>query len=420
MKKYILLYLMAFCGLNGENVQAQEATNHFEFDMTQKQPNYTDATGYGYDIVNAPSDKQKMYYFSVKVPDGNYKVSVTLGSKKNAATTVVRAESRRLFVEETFTKKNEFKTVEFIVNKRSPKIDNRSSVKLKPKEKSYLDWDNRLTLEINGSNPAVKSIKIEPADNQVTTIFLCGNSTVVDQNNEPYASWGQMIPRWFNTNIAISNHAESGLTAKTFLAGKRLDKILAMMKAGDWVFCEFGHNDQKEKYAGDGAWYGFVHSLKIFIDKVKAKHGNVVFLTPTQRRLWEKDNKHIRESHGDYPDAMRYVAKREKVPVIELHNMTREFFEALGFENSKKALVFYPMGTFPTQTKELADNTHFNPFGAYEVAKMVVMGMKQNGLPMVKELKDDFKDFDPKQPDDFKKFVWYNSAKTDLAKPDGN
>lgn len=391
-----------------------------EFDMTKQQPIYSDANGYGYDIVEAPQGKTlRPYYFSVKVPDGNYKVTVVLGSKKQAGCTVVRAESRRLFVEATPTKKGELKTCEFIVNKRSPKIDGKRRVSIKEKEKTYLDWDDRLTLEFNGSAPLVNSIKIEPVSN-VKTVFLCGNSTVVDQNNEPYASWGQMIPRWFDTSVAISNHAESGLTAKTFLAGKRLDKILSMMKENDYVFVEFGHNDQKEKYAGDGAWYSFVHNLKIYIDKVKAKGGHIVFVTPTQRRLFNDDKKTIRESHGDFPDAMRYVAKRENVPVIELHDMTRDFFETLGFENSKHALVHYPMGSFPNQQKALADNTHFNPYGAYEVAKMVIMGIKQLQLPMAKGVKADFFDYDPKHPDDWTHFVWYPSAKSDLTKPDGN
>lgn len=391
-----------------------------EFGMTKQQPIYSDANGYGYDIVEAPQGKTlRPYYFSVKVPDGNYKVTVVLGSKKQAGCTVVRAESRRLFVEATPTKKGELKTCEFIVNKRSPKIDGKRRVSIKEKEKTYLDWDDRLTLEFNGSAPLVNSIKIEPVSN-VQTVFLCGNSTVVDQNNEPYASWGQMIPRWFDTSVAISNHAESGLTAKTFLAGKRLDKILSMMKENDYVFVEFGHNDQKEKYAGDGAWYSFVHNLKIYIDKVKAKGGHIVFVTPTQRRLFNDDKKTIRESHGDFPDAMRYVAKRENVPVIELHDMTRDFFETLGFENSKHALVHYPMGSFPNQQKALADNTHFNPYGAYEVAKMVIMGIKQLQLPMAKGVKADFLDYDPKHPDDWAHFVWYPSAKSDLTKPDGN
>ena len=357
---------------------------------------------------------------NIEVPDGNYKVTVVLGSKKKAGNTVVRAENRRLMVDEVATKKGQFKTVEFVVNKRTPEIEKGKRVKVKDREKNYNTWDNAINLEFTGAAPAVKEVKIE-RDTTATTIFLCGNSTVVDQPYEPWASWGQMIPRWFGPEIAISNNAESGLTAGSFLGSYRLDKILTMMKKGDYVICEFGHNDQKEKMAGAGAWYNFSYNLKVFIDKVRAKGGNIIFVTPTQRRRFD-DATHskILETHGDYPDAMRDVAKREGVPVIELHDMTRTFFETLGYENSKKALVHYPANTFPGQDKPLADNTHFNPYGAYEIAKMVVMGMKQLNLPVVKYLRSDWKDFNPAQPDDYNKFVWYNSVQQDVTKPDGN
>lgn len=357
---------------------------------------------------------------NIEVPDGNYKVTVVLGSKKKAGNTVVRAENRRLMVDEVATKKGQFKTVEFVVNKRTPEIEKGKRVKVKDREKNYNTWDNAINLEFTGAAPAVKEVKIE-RDTTATTIFLCGNSTVVDQPYEPWASWGQMIPRWFGPEIAISNNAESGLTAGSFLGSYRLDKILTMMKKGDYVICEFGHNDQKEKMAGAGAWYNFSYNLKVFIDKVRAKGGNIIFVTPTQRRRFD-DATHskILETHGDYPDAMRAVAKREGVPVIELHDMTRTFFETLGYENSKKALVHYPANTFPGQDKPLADNTHFNPYGAYEIAKMVVMGMKQLNLPVVKYLRSDWKNFNPAQPDDYNKFVWYNSVQQDVTKPDGN
>lgn len=357
---------------------------------------------------------------NIEVPDGNYKVTVVLGSKKKAGKTVVRAENRRLMVDEVATKKGQFKTVEFVVNKRTPEIEKGKRVKVKDREKNYNTWDNAINLEFTGAAPAVKEVKIE-RDTTATTIFLCGNSTVVDQPYEPWASWGQMIPRWFGPEVAISNNAESGLTAGSFLGSYRLDKILTMMKKGDYVICEFGHNDQKEKMTGAGAWYNFSYYLKIFIDKVRAKGGNIIFVTPTQRRRFD-DATHskILETHGDYPDAMRAVAKREGVPVIELHDMTRTFFETLGYENSKKALVHYPANTFPGQDKPLADNTHFNPYGAYEIAKMVVMGMKQLNLPIVKYLRSDWKDFNPAQPDDYNKFVWYNSVQQDVTKPDGN
>lgn len=392
----------------------------YDIDMTAPHSAYTDEAGQGYDLGTSWDGRaSKPFYYSVRVPDGNYRVTVTLGSRWRDAATVVRAEARRLMVDETQTKRKHPQTISFTVNKHSPQINDKERVRLKPGEKGSLNWDDKLTLEFNGAAPAVERIQIEP-DTTATTVFLCGNSTVVDQRKEPYTSWGQMAPVWFDTSVAIANIAESGLTAGSFLAQNRLDKILSMMRPGDYVLCEFGHNDQKEKAPGSGAWYNFSYNLKRYIDLVRAKGGTIIFVTPTQRRRFDDSHKHIVESHGDYPDAMRTVARREKVPVIELHDMTRTFFETLGYEDSKRSLVHYPAGTYPGQTKALADNTHFNPYGAYEISKMVVMGMKQLQLPIVSHLRPGWKDYDPAHPDDLNTYKWYPSAQVDTRKPDGN
>ena len=357
--------------------------------------------------------------FSVPVPDGNYRVTVTLGSKKRAAKTVVRAESRRHYTDVISTKKGKYETVSFVVNKHTPKIDAERSVKLKPRELGYKNWDDALNLQFCGPAPAVQRVTIEP-DTTATTVFLCGNSTVVDQEEEPWASWGQMITRWFDDSVVIANYAESGLSATTFLAQLRLDKILSQLRKGDYVICEFGHNDEKEKKAGDGAWYSYSRNLKIFADRVREKGGNIIFVTPTARRFFEDDQMALRNTHGDYPEAMRTVARREKVPYIELNGMTTVLYETLGFEGSKKALVHYPANTFANQPQPLADNTHFNPYGAWQVAKLIVMGLKQIHSPLVKYLRTDWKDYDPSHPDDPDKFVWYPSGNSNLLKPDGN
>lgn len=357
--------------------------------------------------------------FSVRVPDGNYRVTVTLGSKKRAAQTVVRAESRRHFTDVISTKKGKYETVSFAVNKHEPKIDANSSVKLKPRELSYKNWDDALNLQFCGPAPAVQRITIEP-DTTATTVFLCGNSTVVDQEEEPWASWGQMITRWFDNSVVIANYAESGLSATTFLAQLRLDKILTQLRQGDYVICEFGHNDEKEKKPGDGAWYSYTRNLKIFADRVREKGGNIIFVTPTARRFFEDDQKTLRNTHGDYPEAMRTVANREEVPFIELNGMTHTLYETLGFEDSKKLLVHYPANTFANQPKPLVDNTHFNPFGAWQVAKLIVMGLKQIQSPLADHLRADWKDYDPSYPDNPDEFVWYASGKSNLTKPDGN
>ena len=362
---------------------------------------------------------QSPFSISFAVPDGNYRVTVTLGNKKKASQTVVRAESRRHYNDLVITKKGKYQTVTFVVNKHNPVIEGDTRVKLKPREFDYKNWDDSLTISFCGPAPAVQRIRIEP-DTVATTVYLCGNSTVVDQEDEPWASWGQMITRWFDTDVVIANFAESGLSCTSFLAQLRLAKILSLLKKGDYVIVEFGHNDEKEKKAGDGAWYSYSRNLKIFVDRVRDAGGHIIFCTPTARRFFNDDHKTIQNTHGDYPEAMKAVAQREQVPLIDLTRMSTIFYETLGEEGSKKSLVHYPANTFPGQDKPLADNTHFNPYGAWEIAKMVVMGLKKVNSQLVKHLRVDWQDFDPLQPDNPDAFVWYMSKDSSLVKPDGN
>ena len=394
---------------------------------------FTPERGYGYDFQSVIAEARKsqndtyrlsegIFYFSVAVPDGNYKVTVTLGSKKNGGNTTVRAESRRLFLQNVETKKGEFKTCSFIVNKRNTTIllpDGKTDyVHIKKREETKMNWDDKLTIEVNGDAPAVSSIKIEPASD-VPTLWLCGNSTVVDQDEEPWASWGQMITRWFTDQISVANYAESGETATSFIAAGRLKKIVSLMKPGDYIFMEFGHNDQKEKRPGSGAFYNYVYALKHFVDEARAKGVTPIFVTPTQRRSFDKNGK-IQETHADYPDAMRWMAKDLGIQLIELHDMTRTFYESMGVEESKHAFVHYPAHTYPGQTTAFADNTHFNPYGAFEISKMIVEGMKSVHFPVVDFLRDDYTPFDPSRPDDWTNFHWNDAPFTNIVKPDGN
>ena len=411
---------------------------NFSFDgrdktATQVKPTdtFNAERGYGYDFQYVIDEARKMqtndfklsdgiFYFSVAVPDGNYKVTVTIGNKKKKGNTTVRAESRRLYVFNEQTKKGEFKTFSFIVNKRNTEIilpDGKTDiVKLKPAEAEALRWDDKLTLEINGDMPQCSQIKIEKVD--VPTIYLCGNSTVVDQDREPWTSWGQIFGYWLTDEIGVANYAQSGLTATSFYNQNRLKKICALAKPGDYVFIEFGHNDQKEKNAGAGAYYNFAHMLKIYVDQIREKGAVPVFCTATQRRQW--DGNRIKETHGKYPEAMRFVGKDLNVPIIELHDMTREMFEALGYENSKRTLVHYPAGTFPNQTKAFEDNTHWNPFGAYEISLMVVKGIKDLNLPLVRYINNRYTDYNPAMPNDWTTFHWNCSPFIEMKKPEGN
>ena len=117
---------------------------------------------------------------------------------------------------------------------------------------------------------------------------------------------------------------------------------------------------------------------------------------------------------------MRQTAHEENVPLIDLNAMSKQFYEAMGPENSKRAFVHYPANTFPGQDQALADDTHFNPYGAYELAKCVVQAIRQNKLEPEKFLIDGLQNFDPAHPDPVKNFHWFESPAANLLKPDGN
>lgn len=408
--------------------QAQQTS--FKFDLSEGKAKegsikiaptslFTPETGYGYDLQPAPDGKSNApFFFSISVPDGNYKVTIGIGSKKKAGVTTVRAESRRLFINRLATKKGEIVERTFIVNKRNTQISEKEHVRIKNREKTKLNWDNKLTLEFNGSAPQITSLSIEKIDDAIT-VFLCGNSTVVDQDREPWASWGQMIPFFFNEKVAVANYAESGESANTFIGAGRLKKALTQMKAGDYIFIEFGHNDQKQKGPGKGAYYSYMTSLKTFVDEARLRGATPVLVTPTQRRNFDENGK-IRDTHGNFPEAMKWLANKEGIALIDLHSMTRTLFEAMGVEDSKKALAHYPANTFPGQTTALADNTHFNTYGAFQVAKCVVEGIKAINLPLAKEIATEYVPYNPAQPDAVSLFQWDLSPFYEIEKPDGN
>lgn len=360
---------------------------------------------------------ERPFYFQVDLPEGRYKVAVILGNPGKKAATTVKAESRRLMLENIETSKGQTVTKTFIVDVRTPRINPTEEIRRKPREMTYLNWDNSLILEFNGTNPSVSSLVIENT-NDLPVVFLAGNSTVTDQEHEPWASWGQMFPRFLKPEIAVANYAESGETLIAFRNENRLKKILSVMKPGDYLFMEFAHNDQKPGSTHVDAFTTYQDELRYFINEAKKMGGKPVLVTSTNRRKFN-DNGKIENTLEDYPEAMRQLAKEENVPLIDLNAMSAKLYEALGVENSKKAFVHYPANTFPNQDKALEDNTHFNPYGAYELAKCVVQGIWEQNLDLKKYIVDDFKGFNPSMPDSYENFLWPASPFIDVLKPDG-
>ena len=419
---------------------------HFRFDLGMGTPvagftavttasMYSDEKGYGFE--NAASLKaggrnegkggndfissEEPFYFSVKLPEGNYNVRLTLGDPAGTSDLAVRAECRRMFAERVTTKMGEIKMLEFTVHVRDTLIRSTGrSVRIKERERAFLHWDDKLTLEFNGRDPKISTIEITPAEPEVINVFLAGNSTVVDQDKEPYAAWGQMIPAFFEPGkVAIANYAESGESLSSFIAARRFEKVLSLMKKGDYAFVEFGHNDQKQKGEGIGAFTSYKKNLEFFISEVRKKGGVPVLVTSMHRRNFDSSGK-INQTLGDYPEAVRQTAKEQGTALIDLNAQSKILYEAWGPVESKKGFVIYPANTFKGQKTALDDNTHFNPFGAFEIARIITSGIQESIPGLAKFLKKDLKPFNPATPDPVDKFYWPLSPSMATAKPDGN
>ncbi len=379
---------------------------------------YSDESGFGFDFGTTPvsidrtgknnisagfATSDKPFLFSVKIPEGNYDIKILTGDPDGNSETTVRIESRRLFFEKIATRDGELRTLKATVNIRVPEIAGTiEKVSKKPRELYKLDWDNKLTFEFNGSKPCIVALEIKKNDNAVT-VYLAGNSTVVDQDDDPWASWGQMFPRFLKQGVAVANHAESGLSLGSFISGNRLKKVLSSMRPGDYLFIEFGHNDMKEKGPDDGAYKSYTERMKLFITEARKKGGLPVIVSPANRRSFD-DNGKITNSLVDYPAAARKVAEELKVPFIDLNAMTKTMYEALGPEESKNLFVIYPANSFPGEPNALNDNTHFNSYGAYQLTKCIIEGIKDNNLVITKYLVKGLPVFEPAKPDPFNAF----------------
>jgi lysophospholipase L1-like esterase len=405
----------------------------FGFTAVRADMAFTSERGFGFDAGTTPEEfagdgsdalrtdgvgGPKPFFFSTAVPaEGNYRVTVTLGRPDAESSTTIKAELRRLMVEHVRAAKGEFATRTFIFNTRTHHIVARNGieagiVKLKAPRETTQEawaWDNLLTLEFNGPAPAVCALEIEPVN--VPTVFLIGDSTVCDQSREPYNSWGQMLPRFFNSDIAIANHAESGETYRDSIGRRRLDKIISVMRPGDWLFMQFGHNDQKQIAAGTGGPFTtYEEEMRTHIAAVRKVGGIPVVVSPMERRNFDEAG-HLMPSLADYAKASREVAEKEGVAFIDLNAMSKTLYEAMGVEHSAAAFAA-PEGK--------QDASHHTNYGSYELARCVTHGIRAANLPLAKYLVTDVPDFDPSHPDPIETFAVPPSPQVTNQRPLGD
>lgn len=284
------------------------------------------------------------------VPPGTYDVKVLLGGEA-ASRTRVTGETRRALLPETAVPAGERVARSFTVDVRTPEGEPTG-----PAGSAGLD------LVVGGSAPALADIRVTPA-RHARQIFLVGDSTVCDQPGDPYAGWGQQLPRYLRKGLSVANHADSGESTVTYRQNPQLwATVQPRIRPGDLVLIQLAHNDKTT----DGPTYRA--NLEALVDGVRASGGQPVLVTPVVRRWFNPDgtlnNNTALLVNGlgvDHPAVVRALAADRDVPLIDLTAKTKSVVESLGVEGSK-ALYLY---------NEKRDNTHTSVHGATVYAGLV-------------------------------------------------
>lgn len=221
-----------------------------------------------------------------------------------------------------------------------------------------------------------KSSNLLNYESQNITIYTIGDSTMANKKNpdqNPEHGWGQVLPDFFTSNVTINNHAVNGRSTRSFIEEKRWDSIYNKLSKNDYVFIQFGHNDQKEndpkRYTNPNTAYRA--NLIKFITETRSKGAIPVLFTSIVRRNFN-ENGTLVDSHGNYPLQVRLIAQEYNVPLIDLQYLTEKLEESYGVEESKKLHLHFAKGENPYFPEGKDDDTHLSKLGANEVANLAV------------------------------------------------
>lgn len=353
---------------------------------------YTAELGYGFDLGSKPvvlergvTATESPFFFSVKAPEGNYRITATLGDARGESNTTIRTEAGHLMAVNLTTKPGEFITRTFYANVRRPELPapprnapGGSKVHMflagEPEARA---WDEKLTIEFNGPHPCLVALEIVK-DDTVPTLFVAGDSTVGDPRRGPGGNWPTQLCQFFKPAIVVCNSAEGGETSKSFITGYRFDKVLSRMKPGDFFLIQFGHNDSKaqwpQSYTEPGT--SFNAYLRVFIAETRRRGATPVLVTPMERRS-------NGDTVGPWARAMRDVAAQENVALIDQWAASKQLWTALG----------------PDVNAAFSDQTHLSGYGGYLLSKLMVAGIRKNVPALARFIADDLVEMDPAHPE---------------------
>jgi lysophospholipase L1-like esterase len=218
-----------------------------------------------------------------------------------------------------------------------------------------------------------------------TTIFWAGDSTASLKRISAYPETGigQLFDYYLREGVFIENHAMNGRSTKSFLDEGRLVPIAERLRPGDYLFIQFGHNDQKidmpERYAAADS--DFRANLKIFIDVARTARATPVLISPVARRELDELGNLLPQAHAAYGEAARLVAEETGVAFVDLTASSIELLVNVGLENAKRWFMHLAPGEFPSHPEGLADNTHLRPEGALAFGALLAQGLLELGYP---------------------------------------
>lgn len=217
-------------------------------------------------------------------------------------------------------------------------------------------------------------------------VYMIGDSTMADKPNpdtNPERGWGQLLPQFFDDQVAVHNVAVNGRSTKSFIDEGKWTAVLGRLKSGDYVFIQFGHNDEKSE---DSSRYTdpqttFRRNLERFVAEARAKGATPVLFTPIVRRKFDAQG-NLEDTHGAYPAAVRDVAAALSVPLIDLQPLTEKLVRAAGAEDSKRLYVWVAPGESKMYPEGRQDDTHLSVLGATSVARLAALALQQTSLPL--------------------------------------
>ncbi|WP_311379719.1 GDSL-type esterase/lipase family protein [Arthrobacter sp. ISL-48] len=310
--------------------------------------------------------------FLVDLPNGDYTVKLIAGDASDATNIAITAE-KMAKVQLTDRPAGQYLEMEFPISL----------------------VDGQLNLDFTGTAAKINSLVIAArAPRTATTdpgVYLAGDSTVqtYDAAFEPQAGWGQMMDRYFDDKVAVYNHAIGGRSSKNFISQGRLDEILRVINPGDYLMVQFGHNDATigvdDRYASPADYKEY---LRTYVSGARQRGAMPILVTPVGRRDFDPATGAFRVSFPEYVDKMKELAAEEEVALVDLSALSQAYYDAIGPEETKSVFLHVDAGIYPGRPNGTVDDTHFQEYGAIQIARLLAGGVKQLSLPLASRVLD--------------------------------